>query len=131
MSEPVWILRKALEELHDATIARHGGIHGLRDSGMLDSALARPKNLFAYEAVEDPFPLAATYAFGIAKNHPFADGNKRSALLAAALFLSLNGFRLGAGSDETVRSLYDFAASKISEDEFAAWLRAKSKPTPA
>jgi death on curing protein len=126
MSEPVWILREALVTLHDESIARDGGIHGVRDSGLLDSALARAQNTFGYENVSDVPRLAANYAFGLAKNHPFADGNKRAAFLAAGTFLRINGLRLTASQTDATRTMYDLASSKIDEDTFAAWLKANS-----
>ena len=87
MSEPVWVLRDVLELLHSESIAEHGGAEGLRDEGLFESALARPRNLFAYENVDDPARLAAAYAYGLAKNHAFVDGNKRVAFIACGLFL--------------------------------------------
>src|SRR5262245_28539705 len=96
MSEPIWVRRDVLELLHDESIAGPGGAPGLRDEGLFESALARPKNLFVYENAGDIARLAASYAFGLAKNHPFADGNKRVAFIAAAIFLRLNGVRLKA-----------------------------------
>ena len=128
MSEPVWILREALITLHDESIARDGGIHGIRDSGLLESALGRAQNTFGYENVSDVPRLAANYAFGLAKNHPFADGNKRAAFLAAGTFLRINGLRLTAGQAEATRTMYDLASSKLDEDAFAAWLKANSSP---
>jgi death-on-curing protein len=108
---------------HDEALVAHGGARGLRDAGLLDSALARPRNLHAY-GEEDAAALAAAYAFGVVRNHPFVDGNKRTAFLTAALFLELNGFRFVA--DEvyaTVRTLA-LAAGEIEAADFAAWLRA-------
>lgn len=126
MSEPVWLFREALVVLHDESIAEHGGIEGIRDQGLLESALARAQNRFAYENETDLHRLAATYAFGIAKNHPFADGNKRAAFLAAGMFLRVNGIRLTASQADATMVMYDLAASKIDEATFAAWLKANS-----
>ena len=126
MTEPKWVLQRALELLHDESIAEHAGGTGLRDSGLLDSALARPQNLYLYENVTDPFRLAAAYAFGIAKNHPFVDGNKRAALIAAGLFLRVNGLRLNADKAEAALVVFDLAASEITELQFAEWLRRNS-----
>jgi death-on-curing protein len=120
MSEPAWLSRQALELLHDESLVEHGGGSGLRDSGMLDSALARAQNLL------DPFLLAATSAFGIAKNHPFVDGNKRAAFMAAGLFLRLNGVRLQADKAEAAMVTFDLAAGKITQSQFAEWLRRNS-----
>ncbi len=126
MSEPIWVSRHALELLHDESLKEHGGADGLRDSGLLDSAMARARNIFEYENVSDPFRLAAAYAFGIAKNHPFVDGNKRAALIAAGLFLRLNGVRLKADKAEVVLVVLDLAAGEITQLQFAEWLRRNS-----
>jgi death-on-curing protein len=126
MSEPVWILREALMVLHDDTIAQHGGISGVRDAGALESALTRAQNTFHYENQTGIAVLAANYAFGIAKNHPFADGNKRSAFIAAGTFLRLNGLRLTASQEDATRTMYDLAGSKIDESAFADWLKTNS-----
>ena len=123
MSEPVWVSRRVLELLHHESLAEHGGAAGLRDSGLLDSALARAQNIYAYENVDDPFRLAAAYAFGIAKNHPFVDGNKRAAFIAAGLFLLMNGVRLKADKAEAVLVVLDLAAGELTELQFAEWLR--------
>ena len=128
MSEPVWITRIALERLHGESLAEHGGGEGLRDQGLLESALARPMNLHAYEGVADPIRLAASYAYGLAKNHPFVDGNKRAAFIAASLFLRLNGYRLAADKAEAVVAMLDLAAGDMTETEFAEWLGANVVP---
>jgi death on curing protein len=123
VSEPIWVSRQVLELLHGESLKEHGGADGLRDSGLLDSALARAQNIFAYESVDDVFRLAAAYAFGIAKNHPFVDGNKRAAFIAAGLFLALNGARLKADKVEASNMMFDLAAGDITELQFAEWLR--------
>lgn len=123
MSEPVWVSRRVIELLHQESLAEHGGAEGLRDAGLLDSAMARARNLHAYENVTDPFRLAAAYAFGIAKNHPFADGNKRAAFIAAGVFLRINGVSLNADRAEAVMVMLDLASGEISESQFAEWLR--------
>ena len=123
MSEPVWVSRQVLELLHGESLREHGGADGLRDSGLLDSALARAQNICAYEAVDDVFRLAAAYAFGIVKNHPFVDGNKRAGFIAAGLFLRLNGARLKADKAEAAMAVFDLAAGEITELQFAEWLR--------
>jgi death-on-curing protein len=123
MSEPVWLNRFALELLHSESIAEHGGADGLRDAGLFESALARPMNLYAYEGVTDPVRLAASYAFGRAKNHAFVDGNKRIAFIAAAMFLRLNGLRLVADQAEATLVVLSVASGAFSEDELAAWIR--------
>jgi death-on-curing protein len=120
-----WINRQALVLLHDESLAVHGGASGLRDEGMLESALARPENLAVYGA-PDVFACAAAYAFGLAKNHPFVDGNKRVAFLACGVFLRLNGYRLLVSQVDAVEAVLSLAAGDLSEPDFAAWLRAGS-----
>ena len=128
MTEPVWIDRQAIELLHDESLAEHGGLPGLRDANLLESALARPRNLLGYEGVEDIARLAASYAFGLARNHPFVDGNKRAAFIAAALFIRLNGARLSADQVDAYETTLRLAAGEIGEAEFAAWIRGNIKP---
>jgi death-on-curing protein len=123
MSEPVWLNRRALELLHDESIAEHGGAAGLSDEGLLESALARPRNLHIYERVTDPARLAASYAFGLAKNHAFVDGNKRIAFIAAVLFLRLNGFRLTAEQAEATLVMLSVASGAMSEKKLTSWIR--------
>ncbi len=123
MIEPVWVGQVVIELLHGETIAEHGGAEGLRDAGLLESALARPKNLFAYEGVTDPARLAAAYAFGLAKNHAFVDGNKRIAFIACGLFLRLNGWRLVADQADAALTFLALAAGDLDEDQLAAWIR--------
>ncbi|MCU0814549.1 MAG: type II toxin-antitoxin system death-on-curing family toxin [Burkholderiaceae bacterium] len=119
--------RRALLLLHDESLAEHGGAPGLRDEGLLDSALARPHNLVAY-GDPDLAALAAAYGVGLAKNHPFVDGNKRAAFLAVGLFLALNGHRLVASQAEATLTMLAVAAGDLSEDDFAAWIRAHAEP---
>ena len=128
MSEPVWLNRRALELLHSESIAEHGGADGLRDEGLFESALARPQNLLAYEGVTDPARLAASYAFGLAKNHAFVDGNKRIAFIAAVLFLRMNGHRLMADQAEATLVMLSVASGAFSEDELAACIRRHIQP---
>jgi len=121
-----WITKSALLLLHDESLATHGGGAGLRDEGLLDSALARPLNLVAYadaDAPPDVAALAASYTIGLAKNHPFVDGNKRAAFLATGLFLYLNGYRLEATQAEATLTMLTVATGDVSEDAFADWLR--------
>lgn len=126
MKEPEWVLRETVLILHEQSLAQFGGSAGIRDEGMLDSALGRPQNAFAYGKATY-FTLAAGYAFGLAKNHPFIDGNKRSAFLTAVLFLELNGFEFEAGEvDATVRTLA-LAAGEMSEADYANWLKSNSR----
>jgi death-on-curing protein len=123
MSEPEWVRRDVLELLHSQTIAEHGGADGLRDEGLLESALARPQNLYHYEQVREVARLAACYAFGLAKNHAFIDGNKRIAFIAAGVFLRLNGFRMTADQAQATLVMLSVASGSFTEDELADWLR--------
>ena len=120
-----WISKRALLLLHAESLAEHGGGVGMRDEGLLDSALARPLNLVAY-GDPDFAALAASYGVGVAKNHPFVDGNKRAALLATGLFLYSNGYKLTATQADTTITMLGVAAGEVSEDAFAAWLRQHS-----
>jgi len=122
-----WVDRRALELLHDESIAEHGGTPGVRDEGLFESALARPLNLAAYGR-PDLADLAAAYGVGLAKNHPFVDGNKRVAFLAVGLFLALNGHRLVATQLEATLAMQDVAAGALDEGAFAAWLRGHTQP---
>ena len=120
------MLREVVDILHEQSLAQFGGGAGVRDEGLLDSALDRPQNLFAY-GKPTLFDLAASYAFGLVKNHPFIDGNKRVAFVVAVTFLELNGRRFAADEvDATVRTLA-LAAGAMSEAAFAAWLKANTK----
>ena len=123
MNEPEWVRRDVLELLHSQTIAEHGGADGLRDEGLLESALARPQNLCHYENVSDVARLAACYGFGLAKNHAFVDGNKRIAFIAVGVFLRLNGYRLTADQAQATLVMLSVAAGSFSEDALADWLR--------
>jgi death-on-curing protein len=122
-----WIDKRVLLLLHGESLAEHGGLPGLRDEGLLDSALARPLNLVAYGR-PDFADLAAAYGCGLAQNHPFADGNKRAAFLAVGLFLALNGARLQATQLEATQVMLAVAAGEIEAAAFAAWLRAHLVP---
>jgi len=119
---PVWLQPRLVLAVHDLLIAEHGGSPGLRDQGLLESALARPVNLRSYGDPDLP-ALAACYATGIIANHPFIDGNKRTGFAAAATFLDRNGQELGATEAEATRMTLGLAASALTEDEYAAWLR--------
>jgi len=118
----IWLDRAVLIAAHDEQLAEHGGAAGFRDEGLFDSALARPLNLAAYES-PDACALAASYAVGLAKNHPFVDGNKRIAFIAMELFLWLNGFELVVSDAECVLVTLSVAASEWDEATLAAWLR--------
>lgn len=117
-----WIDRRALELLHDESLATHGGASGLRDEGLLESALARPLHLAAY-GQPDVCELAAAYGIGLAKNHAFVDGNKRAAFLAVGLFLFLNGYRLTAPQADATLTMLAVASGQMDEVAFARWLR--------
>jgi death on curing protein len=117
-----WIDRRALELLHGESLATHGGASGLRDEGLLESALARPLHLAAY-GQPDVWELAAAYGIGLAKNHAFVDGNKRAAFLAVGLFLFLNGRRLTASQADATLTMLAVAAGQMDEPTFARWLR--------
>lgn len=127
MSEPVWVEKAALLLLHAAVLAEHGGMEGMRDEGLLESALARPKNLFAYEGISSPSRLAAAYAVGVSRNHPFVDGNKRAAFISMALFLALNGSRLRAEQVDATNIMLRLAAGEISEEELTTWIKERTQ----
>ncbi|HYD24268.1 MAG TPA: type II toxin-antitoxin system death-on-curing family toxin [Croceibacterium sp.] len=122
MSEIAWVTLEYAEAVHDRQLAEHGGGAGTRDRGLLESALARPQNLLHYGA-PDLAALAAAYAFGIARNHPFVDGNKRTAWVAARLFLRLNGAELVFDKAEATVMMQQLAAGDLAEEEVAAWFR--------
>jgi death-on-curing protein len=126
VKEPVWIERRVVIALHERLLAEHGGAEGIRDEGLLDSALARPRQMFSYGEC-DLADLAAAYVSGIVRNHPFVDGNKRTAFMTGYVFLGRNGRRLEAGEPEAARMVLDLAASTLSEPGFAAWLRTHVK----
>ena len=127
MKGPRWVDRRALALLHAETLAEHGGRSGIVDEGRLDSALARPRQIFSYGRKHDVARLAAAYAAGLVRNHPFVDGNKRAAFLAVGLFLELNGFRLVADQVDAARNVLALAAGEINEEQFAEWVRAHMK----
>ena len=130
MSSWRWVEQRALMLLHDESLAEHGGAPGMRDEALLKSALARPQHLLAY-GDPDLAALAAAYAVGIAKNHPFVDGNKRTGFLALGLFVALNGHRLVATQAEATLAMFGVAASEIDEQAFAAWIRDHIQPRQA
>lgn len=125
MKEPEWILKETVLALHEQSLSEHGGSSGIRDEGLLDSALGKPQNQFAYGA-PNLFDLAASYAFGLVKNHPFIDGNKRTGFVTAILLLQLNGWRFTADeADAAIRTLA-LAAGDMTESAYAAWLETNS-----
>lgn len=127
MTEPEWIGVAVALAIHEEQIAEHGGGEGVRDAGLLESALARPRNAWGY-GVTDLCALAAALGHGIARNHPFVDGNKRTAFVAVETFLILNGVELTAGDADCVVAMLDLAAGEMTEAEFAAWLRDHTAP---
>jgi len=122
VSQWIWVARSVVLALHDEQLAEHGGGSGLRDEGLLDSALARPLNLESY-GDPDAADLAAAYAFGVAKNHPFVDGNKRTAAVAMELFLDQNGYELTATDEALVLTILALADGSSSETDLADWVR--------
>jgi len=121
-AEPRWISVETALAIHEEQIAEHGGAEGVRDGGLLESALARPRNAWGY-GVEDLCALAASVGHGVARNHPFVDGNKRTAYVVVETFLLLHGTTLTASDAESVVAMLDLAAGEMTEEEFAAWLR--------
>jgi death-on-curing protein len=124
-----WLAKEVVLAIHDEQLAEHGGRQGIRDMGLLDSALARPVNRAAY-AEATVFDLAAAHASGIVRNHPFVDGNKRVAFLAAALFLSEHGLEITASDEAVVTAVLSLAEGKMDEEGFALWLRGTTEASP-
>jgi death-on-curing protein len=120
----IWLTKDMVEAFHRESLARFGGSDGLRDGGLLLSALARAENIHVYEPEADPFRLATAYAAGIIKNHPFIDGNKRTGILCAMAFLGLNDIAVDFDEAMIVTMVYGLAAGEVSEGQFAVWLRA-------
>jgi death on curing protein len=118
-----WVVDSVALAIHEAQLDEHGGLSGLRDEGLLSSALARPQNLAAYGNRPDAADLAAAYAFGLARNHPFLDGNERTAFVVMELFLNLNGWTLDADDAECISTMESVAAGDLPEKNLAAWLR--------
>ena len=130
MSEPVWLSIDLIIAIHDEQLEQFGGPSGLRDRGLLESALARPLNQYAY-GKDDLAALAAAYGFGLAKNHPFVDGNERTALLAIVTFLGLNGREFTASEAEAAVTMLGVASGEIDEEELARWIGANVIDSPA
>ena len=129
MKEPIWLTEELVMALHDRQIAEHSGSSGVRDKALLESALARPRQLFAYGGPDTDIPdLAASCAYGIARNHAFVDGNKRTATVCCELFIELNGMLLLAEDADFYPVVIAMATGEISESQFAEWLRANSRP---
>ncbi len=126
-AEPSWLLIHVVIAIHEALIAEHGGPAGIRDRGLLESTLARPRNLLAYSEDASLFDLAASYAYGLARNHCFVDGNKRVAFTACLTFLRLHGIHLEASQKEKYLTFLRLAEGDITEQELSAWLEAHSR----
>lgn len=127
MSELRFLTADIARAVHARQLAEHGGLAGVKDDGLLESAMARPSNKAAY-GEHDPFVLAAAYGFGVARNHPFADGNKRTAWVMVRLFLRLNDIPIAFEKADAIRTMLALAAGELSEDAFAAWLRSHHAP---
>lgn len=127
MSDLVWIEEHDVLVLHDHLLALEGGVAGLRSQALLQSALARPRQLRAYGADPDVIDMAASYAAGIARDHPFVDGNKRTAFIVGVLFLELNGYRLTASEVDATQAILQLTAGRMDEAAFTAWLRANAR----
>src|SRR5229473_2610258 len=123
--EPAWVDRLVLDAVHVDQLREHGGLPGIRDENVLESAVARPKHRWHYEPRSDLATLAAAYGWGLATSHAYRDGNKRIAFLAMAIFVELNGFRLEAPQAEVVQVIYALADNRFEEKELAAWLRGR------
>jgi len=123
-AEPKWISKKALLLLHEESLAEFGGARGLQDDGLLESALSRPQNIYAYKTESTLADLAAAYAFGLTKNHPLVDGNKRVAFLSIGLFLAINGFRLKADQVDAINTMQALASGDLDQAGLAGWIAA-------
>ncbi len=128
MNEPKWLKYFVVEYIHRLQLSEHGGPDGVRDELLLQSALDRPRNKFTYNANCSLYELASAYAFGIARNHPFVDGNKRSAFVCGAVFLEINGLIVNAAEADTVVIMESLAAGTIDETQLAEWFRLNSVP---
>ncbi len=126
----VWLTLRLIRAAHEEQLVEHGGPAGVRDEGLLASALARPQHRALYES-PDAASLAASYAFGIARNHPFVDGNKRAAFVALEVFLDLNGWELDASDESCVMTMLQLAAGQLAEPDLAQWIRDHLKPRAA
>jgi death-on-curing protein len=124
---PVWIDERDVLAVHDRLLALHGGAPGIRDHGLLESALARPRQHYSYAEGVDIIDMAALYTIAIVRNHPFVDGNKRAGFLAGILFLELNGFDFAAGEQAVVESVFALAAGDLDEAGYTTWLRSNAK----
>jgi len=121
--EPRWVSRLVVDAIQTDMLLNHGGVPGLRDEDLLESALARPRQRFTYDATTDLAALAAAYGFGLARNHPYSDGNKRVAFVTMGMFLGLNGLEFTASEAEVVTTLAALASGTVDEDTLADWIR--------
>src|SRR5579862_1445494 len=128
MDEPIWVEKPETLVAHSRQLAEHGGSDGIRDETLLESALAKPRNVFAYDESASLPRLAASYAFGIARNYPFVDGDKRTALVIAEGFLRFNGFRIEASPEEKYLTFLHLADGSLSEEELSAWFTSHAVP---
>jgi death-on-curing protein len=128
MDEPLWLSREIVDHIHSQLIREHGGSYGVRDDGLIESALARARQRWAYAEGVDYPDLAAAYAFGLARNHGYIDGNKRVALMAAYSFLDANGLRLAALGPDAYAVIVDLATGELTEEDLTRWLRASVEP---
>lgn len=128
MTEPEWLLPEAVVAIHAELIAEHGGLSGFIDEGLLDSAFARPRNRLAVDPGATLFDLAAAYACGISKNHPFVDGNKRVAFTVVGMFLRINGWRFRPDRMDALRMTMGLAAGQVDEPDMARWIEANCSP---
>jgi death-on-curing protein len=130
--EPRWLTERSVDAMHAALIDEHGGLHGVRDRALIESALARPQNRYAYSAEACDLPeLAAAYGFGLVKNHGYLDGNKRVGLACLLVFLRANGLRLRVTEAEAVVTIERLAAGGVSEEDLAEWIRERAQPVDA
>lgn len=123
MAEPRWLSRLVVDAVHHDSLTTHGGLAGVRDEGLLESALARPQQMHAYAETTDIAALAAAYAYGLARNHPYHDGNKRIAFMTMAVFAELNGHEFEASEADVVETMLRLAAGELEEDALTEWLR--------
>lgn len=123
MNEPIWLQRVWVDAIHFQQLQRFGGLHGVRDENVIESALARPRNLWAYDNVTDIATLAAAYGYGLTRGHGYVDGNKRTGFVAMAVFLDINGWSLEAQELEVVQVMLAVASGELAETDFAAWVR--------
>jgi death on curing protein len=128
--DPIWIDERDVIAVHEQLLARHGGVPGLRDRGLLQSALARPRQHYSYAESVGIIEMAALYTAAIVQNHPFVDGNKRAGFLAGAMFLELNGFTFAATEEDVIQTVLALAAGDLDQTEYAEWLRANVKRKP-